>query len=281
MAALLRFLLIGLTLFAAARVSAGDSRDNGQVDMALIVSVDVSGSVDKRRYELQMDGIAKALMDPEVIAAMLSGPRGGIMFTMIEWSERAEPTIPWTRLASREDILALAARVRRTSRLEGEFTCVAHMMSVVHDLIVPTLPVAARRVVMDVSGDGVDNCDGDDATADMRDLLTAEGVTINGLPINESNPEQPLGASAYRAPGRPFENRANAAEIRTLEPWYRQYVIGGDGAFLVPARGYGDFDRAIKQKFAMEISGKPPAATRTRLSAAASPSPTSPDGRAK
>jgi hypothetical protein len=177
------------------------------------------------------------------------------MFTMVQWSEQAAAPIPWTRIASREDALAIAARVRRTPRPDGEFTCVAHMMRFVSDLTLPTLPVKAQRVVMDVSGDGVDNCDGDDATAQLRDALTATGMTINGLPINESDPGKPLGGGSFRAPGQPFQERTFA--IKTLEPWYRTHVIGGAGAFLVPAYGYGDFDRAIKEKFAVEISALP------------------------
>jgi hypothetical protein len=243
-------LILGLALLAPQRATAQEA----QVDTALIVSVDVSGSVDARRYALQMDGIAKALEDPEIIASMLSGPRASTMFTMVEWSENAVIAIPWTRLASPDDVLKLAARVRKTPRPVGEFTCLAHMMRVVSDLVLPTLPAQARRVVMDVSGDGVDNCDGDAATGAMRDLLVATGMTINGLPINEGDPNEPLGAGAFRAPGRDFENRSNVGEIKTLEPWYSKYVIGGDGAFILPANGYNDFDRAIKQKFAIEVS---------------------------
>jgi hypothetical protein len=251
---LLRFIFLGLALLAAN----GAAAQEAPVDTALIVSVDVSGSVDQRRYELQMDGIAKALEDPEVIASMLSGPRASTMFTMVEWSENTVASIPWTRLSSREEVLALAARVRRTPRAMGEFTCLAHMMSAISDLILPTLPTKASRVVMDVSGDGIDNCDGDSATGAMRDTLVATGMTINGLPINEGDPREPLGAGAFRAPGRPFENRSNVGEIKTLEPWYRKYVIGGDSAFMIVANGYSDFDRAIKQKFALEVSGAPP-----------------------
>ena len=257
MSRIFRLLLVGMILIAAGHAAARDSRDQAPVDIALIVSVDVSGSVDEHRFALQMDGIAKALEDPDVIAAMLSGPRASIMVTMVEWSERAAAAIPWTRIASREDALALAARVRRTSRPEGEYTCVAHMMRFVSDLVVPTLPVRAGRVVMDVSGDGVDNCDGDDVTAQMRDTLTSTGITINGLPINEDDPARPVGGGSYRAPGRPFQPRT--FEIKTLEPWYRNYVIGGAGAFLLPAYGYGDFDRAIKEKFTLEISALPSA----------------------
>ena len=262
-----RLLLVGLALVAADRAAAQDSGDRAPVDTALIVSVDVSGSVNEGRYELQMNGIAKALEDPEVIAAMLSGPRASTMFTMVEWSERPVAAIPWTRIARREDALALAARVRRTPRPQGEFTCVAHMMRFVSDLVLPTLPVRAQRVVMDVSGDGVDNCDDDPAAAQMRDMLVATGMTINGLPINEGDPAQPVGGGSYRAPGRPFQPRT--FKVKTLEPWYRKNVIGGPDAFLISAHGYGDFDRAIKEKFALEISAGPPVRARFAATGAA------------
>lgn len=241
----------------AEEAAAGPPVGVAPVDLALIVSVDVSGSVDDNRYTLQMDGIARALEDDAVIDAILGGPRAGILFTMVEWSERPAISIPWRRISSREDALALAAQVRRTLRQEGEFTCVAHMMKFVADLVVTTLPAPASRVVMDVSGDGIDNCDGEEATIANRDALVAMGMTINGLPIHEGDPSRPVGGGAFRAPGRPFQQRTLPGEIKLLEPWYEKHVIGGEGAFLLPAYGYQDFRRAIRQKFTLEISGLP------------------------
>jgi hypothetical protein len=278
MRAALLCLYSALVIFSADRALAQAAGPDAPVDVALIVSVDVSGSVNPQRYRLQMDGVAAALEDPAVDAAILGGPHRSIMFAMVEWSEGAKAVIPWTRLASRADISALAARVRRTPRAPGEFTCLAHMLAYVHDLVAPTLPVRATRLVVDVSGDGIDNCDGDDATGAMRDELVAAGLTINGLPINDGDPEAPLRAGAFRAPGRPFENRMlHAGEIETLEPWYRKYVIGGATAFMLPAKGYGDFAEAIRQKFTMEISAIPrrpeESATRWRESVIARAAP--------
>ncbi len=255
MSAIFRFFVVVLTLLAVQRADAKEAQDAGPVDTALIVSVDVSGSVDAGRYALQMDGIARALEDNAVIAAILGGRRGSIFFTLVEWSEHPAISIPWTRIASKEDALALATQVRRTPRQEGEFTCVAHMMKFVSDLVVTTKPAPASRVVMDVSGDGIDNCDGEEATIANRDALVALGMTINGLPINEGDPSRPLGGGAFRAPGRPFQQRTLTGEIKTLEPWYEKHVIGGEGAFLFPANGYKDFRHAIRQKFVYEISG--------------------------
>ncbi len=43
-----------------------------------------------------------------------------------------------------------------------------------------------------------------------------------------------------------------------IEKWYRENVIGGVGSFIVPAQGFDDDGRAIRQKFVFEISGSGP-----------------------
>jgi hypothetical protein len=63
-------------------------------DMALVVAVDTSNSVDDRRYHLQVEGIAKALEDPGVINAITSGPMGGIFSSLVEWADRPQLDIP-------------------------------------------------------------------------------------------------------------------------------------------------------------------------------------------
>jgi hypothetical protein len=46
-----------------------------------------------------------------------------------------------------------------------------------------------------------------------------------------------------------------------LEKWYRTHVMAGPGSFVLPAQGYADFERAIRQKFVIEMSGITPPAT--------------------
>lgn len=252
-AALAALVVLVLALSTANRPAA--AAEEPEVDTALIVSVDVSNSVDEERYRLQMDGIAKALEDPGVISAILNGPRGSIVLQMIQWADKPIVSVPWTRIGSKEEALALAAKVRRLPRHDGQFTCMSRMMRFVSDKIQPTIPVKAARVVMDVSGDGIDNCNGE-ATDGVRDELVAAGMIINGLPIHEGDPNAPVGSGAFRAPGEPMKELpppTNGAPL-TLEPWYRENVIGGPGAFVLPAFGYKDFGRAIRQKFVVEIS---------------------------
>lgn len=234
-------------------------------DVALVLSVDVSESVDDARYSLQMDGIARALEDPGIITTITSGPAGRILLAMAVWADRTEIAIPWTPVASKADALELASRIRHLKRYGGEFTCLARMLGNIGDTVLATLPSAVARVVIDVSGDGVDNCSPDAVTRANRDVLIKRGVTINGLPIIE-HPGEVVGAGAYRAPGEPMENlRPLEAPVPlSLDAWYRDNVMGGELSFILPAHGYDDFARAIRQKFATEISAAIPNPTRTQ-----------------
>jgi hypothetical protein len=202
----------------------------GGVDTALVVSVDVSSSVDERRYQIQLEGIAAALEDRAVIAAILSGPRKSILFSVVTWADRPKLSLPWIKITSKEDALLAALKVRTMRRDGGDFTCLSKMLRFITDKIVPQIPERAGKVVVDVSGDGSDNCNAEEPAKSVRDEMNGRGTTINGLPILE---------------GR---------EAATLEGWYRDNVMGGPGAFILPAQGFEDFGRAIRQKFVVEIS---------------------------
>jgi hypothetical protein len=231
-----------------------EAEDLPAVDTALVVSVDVSNSVDEARYKLQMEGIAKALEDPGVIDAITGGSGGGILFSMVTWADKPAFVIPWTRIANKADALAAAQSVRRLPHQGGEFTCMTRMLRSVNDKIVPQIPAKAARIVVDVSGDGPDNCNAEEPIDKVRDELVTNGVTINGLPILLDTPE--AGALLPKAVpgGKP-----------PLEQWYRQHVKAGPGGFVLPAQGYADLERAIRQKFVIEMSGLVPRSNSTVL----------------
>ncbi|HTZ78866.1 MAG TPA: DUF1194 domain-containing protein [Stellaceae bacterium] len=213
--------------------AASSSAHAQAVDVGLVLAVDVSGSVNGERYGLQMNGIADAFEDRSVQDAILSGPRHAIAITLVQWSDKPKISVPWTVIASVGDAAAFAAKVRSAPRLASEFTCMAQMMRFVADKVLPRIPRRADRTVVDVSGDGHDNCNPPVPVDAVRDELTGGLVTINGLPILEGD------------------------EAETLASWYRDHVIGGAGAFLLPAAGFRDFGRAIRQKFITEVSALP------------------------
>src|SRR5690606_5042304 len=114
-------------------------------------------------------------------------------------------------------------------------TCVSAMLRSISDKVVSQIPAKSFRTIVDVSGDGSENCNPQESVSSVRDELVSLGVTVNGLPILEGD------------------------EGATLEGWFRENVMGGPGSFVLPADGFEDFGRAIRQKFIIEISGITPA----------------------
>ncbi len=228
--ALLRLAVLLGTLGALATPVAAQTE---RVDLALVLAVDVSESVDAARFTLQMNGIATALEAREVQASVLSGPHQSMLIALVQWSSRPALSLPWTLLTSTGDVQRFAGRVRRLRRASNGFTCMSAALRSVADKLLTQLPVPAERVVVDVSGDGRENCNPMETVDQVRDELAGIGVTVNGLPILEGD------------------------EAATLETWYQDHLIGGPNAFLVPAESFDDFDRAIRRKFVTEISMLP------------------------
>jgi Protein of unknown function (DUF1194) len=227
-----------------------------QLDTALVLAVDTSRSVDEMRFRLQMDGIAAALEDPGVINTILGGPRGTIAIMLVSWADRSNIVLPWTAIGSNEDALTVAARIRQLPRYGGEYTCIARMLRNLKETVVDEIGFRPLKIVIDVSGDGIDNCEPGVSLNDAKEQMIEAGAVINGLPIL-SDKELLVGEGAYLfAPGAGLLPLAppNQHERMTLDVWYQRNVIGGFGAFTIPANGYGDFARAMRSKFVVEIS---------------------------
>lgn len=211
------------------------------VDLELVLAVDVSGSVDAEEGRLQREGYVAALTDPKVQAAIRGGPYGRIAVTYVEWAGDSfqRITVPWTLLSDRSSVEAFASSIAESPYLTAQWTSISAAIDFSARLFNDNGFEGARRVI-DVSGDGVNNRGRPVQWA--RDEAVAAGVTINGLPILNDRPN-PWGGSAP----------AN------LDGYYQDHVIGGPGAFLVPAVSFEAFADAILSKLLLEISGLPPA----------------------
>lgn len=195
--------------------------------LALLVALDVSASVDEAEYRLQLQGLAKALTDPAVRAAILR-PGGDVALAAYEWSGARQQVViaPWTRIASAAGLEAFAARVAGHARRYGEFpTAVGYALGYGSTLM-RGAPPCARRVI-DVSGDGVNN-DGFGPAAAYREFDFA-GITVNGLVIGGGNLE--------------------------LISFYEAEVAHGPAAFVEVAADYADYARAMRRKLLRELGG--------------------------
>jgi hypothetical protein len=207
--------------------------------LALVLLIDVSGSVSPDRYELQHAGIAQALTDPHVQHVLLSQP-GGMAITVIEWSDRRHVVVPWHMVQAADDVSAVAETLRGAQRSMTGSTAMGDAMA---EGVTPLdrAPCEPVRKVIDVSGDGRNN-DGSIAPDDVRVRARARGITINGLPIITDD----YGTGNW------------GLYYGQLDKYYDAYVIGGPGAFSLPARGFEDFASAIRRKLILEISGDMP-----------------------
>ena len=202
-----------------------------KVDLALVLAVDCSGSVDGRELRLQLDGIASALRDPEIIAAATSGPYRRIAVNLMLWADPDEQrrTTGWIVIDSSQASQNFSDTVKGFNYLIGGGTglgaAVAYGISLIRNS-----NFEASREVVDVSGDGRESWELREPRfllADARALRGTTKVVVNGLAITQDVPD--------------------------LADYYSQNVVGGPGSFVITANTYESFAEAMRIKLLREI----------------------------
>jgi Protein of unknown function (DUF1194) len=200
------------------------------VDLQLVLAVDVSGSVNQTRFELQRDGYVAAFRNARVLETIRSGPHQAIAVTMVQWTGPALQVhvVPWMRVADGDSAEAFAAAVAAAPRqLFGGGTSISGAIDYAVTLFRESRFRGTRRVI-DISGDGSNNRGRLVNLA--RDEAVAAEIDINGLPILALEPD--------------------------LDGYYERNVIGGPGAFVIAAKDYEAFAGAILKKLITEIAGR-------------------------
>ena len=197
-------------------------------DIVLALMVDASGSVNQKRFELQRRGYADAFRNNQVINAIRGGSTGSIAVIMVQWTGPSMQAlaVPWTLIKDEASAIAFADAIEAAPRqLFGGGTSVSgaidHAM-----LLLQAAPYRGLKRVIDISGDGSNNRGRD--VREARDEAVRAGVIINGLPIVSLEYD--------------------------LDKYYLNNVIGGPGAFIVPADSYDNFGQAIVRKLVLEIA---------------------------
>ncbi len=192
-------------------------------DTALVLSVDVSNSVDPGEYRLQVDGMADALQDPEIVEAMV---RGEVAIAVMQWSgeARQQVSIPWRQVRTALDAESLSQEARLMSRafiLSDTAPAEAIYFAINMFRDAPD----CRRKVIDVSGDGTPNAGR--GTSAARQTAQRAGITINGIAI------EALGMA--------------------ITTFFQRQVITRDG-FVITARTHRDYPNAIRRKLIRELT---------------------------
>src|SRR6478735_9566751 len=89
------------------------AQDKREVDLALAMGIDISGSIDPDEARLQREGYVNAFRDPVIVKAILGGANGRIAVSYYEWSDSwmQKLLIDWTLLDSEAAIHAFATRL--------------------------------------------------------------------------------------------------------------------------------------------------------------------------
>jgi hypothetical protein len=209
----------------------------GDCRLALVLALDVSGSVSAHEDRLQRLGLAHALLAPEVERAFLAGDP--VALYIFEWSDEASQSsfLPdWQLIRSHEDLVraaGLVARSRRTFFFDaGTGTAVGDALAHAAEALGAAPRCQARTV--DVSGDGKSN-DGIEPSL-VYSSRALDGVTVNALVITTPEPKR-----------TGWTNEEVVA-------WFEAEVLHGPGAFLVVANSYDDNERAMTAKLLRELA---------------------------
>lgn len=226
---------LGLTtlLGLASPAFAGDCR------LALVLGLDVSSSVDAAEDQLQREGLAQALLAPEVARAFLTGDP--VALYVFQWSGPSTQAsiLPggWVMVESPEDLIRISSVVASSERLPyADYTAVGTALIYAADALMEA-PICRNKTV-DVSGDG-ENSSGIEPRA-VYETFPYGGVTVNALVIGGPNEE-----------GLALRDRR--VSDRRLLAWFTHEVLYGPGAFSILADGYEDYERAMEAKLLREL----------------------------
>ena len=213
-----------------------EAQDKQEVDLALAMAIDISGSIDPDEARLQREGYVNAFHDPVIVKAILGGANGRIAVSYYEWSDSwmQKLLIDWTLLDSEAAIQAFATRLSEAPISIARRTSISGAIRYAIPLFGRS-PYEAQRKVLDVSGDGSNNDGG--LVTEMRHEALKDRIVINGLPIMNDRPN-PFG----------FPNETD------LDRYYLHCVTGGPRSFVEVARSFEDFPRAVRKKLLQEVA---------------------------
>jgi hypothetical protein len=234
-AALLALVVFG---FGAAPPAMADDA----VDAAVVLAADVSRSINDEEFDLQRRGYAAAIVSDKLMEAIRSGPHGAIALAYVEWAGEGEQTIvvDWMVVRNPADAQKFAASLTSSPRSFLGRTAIGSALDFAMGLF-GEASLQTDRKVIDVSGDGTSNQGR--PVGEARDAAIAAGAVVNGLAIFNRRAAAEGGYLALHTnpPGG-------------LAKYYRDNVVGGPGAFVLPIDDFGNFGDAMIRKLTAEIA---------------------------
>jgi hypothetical protein len=208
-----------------------------EVDVELVLAVDVSFSMDADEQRIQRQGYLDAIRSPEFTSAVRNGALGKVAISYLEWGGigSTDVIVPWTIIEDEAGARAFADQLEARPIQQLPRTSISGAIRRGVELIKSNTYRGLREVI-DISGDGPNNAGQPVAAA--RDWAREQGIIINGLPLM-------------------MKRDTNGLDLADLDLYYRDCVITGPGAFMIPVRGKEEFRDAIRTKIIREIAAVP------------------------
>ncbi len=209
--------------------------------LALALALDVSGSVDAREYALQLNGVADALGDGDVQAAIFAFPDTPVALAIYEWSSSSyqRMIVDWTELRAPRDIEAIRQTLLSWQRAPApEATGLGAALEYGWALFA-SAPQCWNQT-LDVSADGKNN----DWPIPTR--LRNEGrlgtMNVNGLVV-----------------AKDFKSTLDMTPdgVAEMTAYFHAQILYGPDAFVEVAQGYEDYATAMTRKLLRELATMP------------------------
>ena len=224
------------------------------VDMALVLVIDTSGSIDPSEYALQFAGYAAAFKDPAAIEAMTSGPNKAIAVDVLVFSDSVTRVMGWEIVHDKDSSLRVANLMENAPRVQigGTFLAQALNAAIMELADCPFIPGVST---IDVSGDGPDNeGQGPVAAVNIFDVLQQ----ITGK--QTSHWSQQLDNNAYRlrelrdhVQHKGININCVAIQDPGMKGYFEKNVMSGNASFTLFASSFQTFATVIQKKILREI----------------------------
>lgn len=236
-----------------AAVAQGATRE--PVDASVVLAVDVSASITdstdgdgRNEYMLQLNGIGKALRDPELAYVLEKCSDFGVGLTYVEWAggsdggEYVDQRIPWRKIQKKQDLDQFARTVELLGQrnVNGETDILTALRASAR--LIDLSPFEGLRKIISLSSDGFQNVLGPakmaEGTFDLRllrarDDLVGAGFVIDSLVVMSDN----------------YARR----EVGDLEQYHRTFVKGGPGSVVTAVADFEEYGRGLKANLLREL----------------------------
>lgn len=223
-------LVVGVLAVVLSTLPGAGAARAGCADVALVLAIDASGSIDESEFALQSMGYFRALTAGGVHSAFKGA--GVVEIAAVLWGDSAyKPQIvPWHRVESPADATRFADALLSVERRVSGNTDIGTGIDAALDLF-DDPGLCAERLVIDVSGDGRSTVVGRRSTivslGAARERAENLGVTINALAITKDD--------------------------ASLGDYYERHVAQGSASFVMEVHGFETFHIALAEKLHREL----------------------------